>query len=53
MHLASNYIHPYKDAGGSRARRRVRIYLPNECEAQIVVCSELPDNPNTFATNMA
>src|SRR5919112_4900706 len=27
MHLASDYIHPYKDAGGRPARCRIRIYL--------------------------
>jgi hypothetical protein len=27
MHLASDYIHPYRSAGGRPARRRVRIYL--------------------------
>jgi hypothetical protein len=28
MHLASDYIHSYKDAGGRPAHCRVRIYLP-------------------------
>jgi hypothetical protein len=30
MHLASDYIHPYKDAGGRLSHRRVRIYLPDD-----------------------
>src|SRR5215210_5558547 len=30
MHLASDYIHPYKDAGGRPAHCRVRIYLPDD-----------------------
>ena len=30
MHLASDYIHPYEDAGGRPAYCRVRIYLPDE-----------------------
>ena len=54
MHLASDYIHPYKDAGGSLARCRVRIYLPDEdLDAPVVVCSELPYNPGGPITNSA
>jgi hypothetical protein len=38
MHLASDYIHPYKDAGGRPARCRVRIYLPDDVlDAPVVV----------------
>jgi hypothetical protein len=52
MHLASDYIHPYKDAGGRRARCRVRIYLPgDDHDALVVVCSELPNNPGGSITN--
>jgi hypothetical protein len=52
MHLASDYIHPYKDAGGSAARCRVRIYLPdNVRDAPVVICSELPNNPGGSITN--
>ena len=54
MHLASDYIHPYKDAGGSAARCRVRIYLPDEVrDAPVVICSELPNNPGGSITNSA
>jgi hypothetical protein len=52
MHLASDYIHPYKDAGGRPARCRVRIYLPEEVrDAPVVICSELPNNPGDSITN--
>jgi hypothetical protein len=54
MHLASDYIHPYKDAGGRQARCRVRIYLPDDdLDAPVVVCSELPNNPGGSITNSA
>ena len=54
MHLASDYIHPYKDAGGGRARCRVRIYLPDDMrDAPVVVCSELPNNPGGSITDSA
>jgi hypothetical protein len=44
MHLASDYIHPYKDAGGRSSHCRVRIYLPDDAlDAPVVVCSELPN----------
>jgi hypothetical protein len=54
MHLASDYIHSYKDAGGSAARCRVRIYLPDKVrDAPVVICSELPNNPGGSITNSA
>jgi hypothetical protein len=54
MHLASDYIHPCKDAGGGRARCRVRIYLPDdERDAPVVICSEVPNNPGGSITNSA
>jgi hypothetical protein len=54
VHLASDYIHPYKDAGGRSARCRVRIYLPEDVlDAPMVVCSELPNNPGGSITNSA
>jgi hypothetical protein len=37
MHLARDYIHPYKDAGGRSARCRVRIYLPDDMHGEPVV----------------
>jgi hypothetical protein len=54
MHLASDYIHPYKDGGGRPARCRVRIYLPDDdLDAPVIVCSELPNNPGGSITNSA
>ena len=54
MHLASDYIHPYKDVGGSAAHCRVRIYLPDDMrDAPVVICSELPNNPGGSITNSA
>ena len=54
MHLASDYIHPYKGAGGRPARCRVRIYLPEDVrDSPVVVCSELPNNPGGSITNSA
>ncbi len=54
MHLASDYIHPYKSAGGRSARCRVRIYLPDDMrDSPVVVCSELPSNPGGSITNSA
>jgi len=54
VHLASDYIHPYKDAGGRSAHCRVRIYLPDDMrDAPVVICSELPNNPGGSITNSA
>jgi hypothetical protein len=54
MHLASDYIHPYRSAGGRPARCRVRIYLPEDAlDAPVVSCSELPSNPGGSITNSA
>jgi hypothetical protein len=54
MHLASDYIHPYKDAGGGSARCRVRIYLPEDMrDTPVVICSELSNNPGGSITNSA
>ena len=54
MHLASDYIHPYRDAGGRPARCRVRIYLPVEMgDSPVVICSEVPNNPGGSVTNSA
>ena len=52
MHLTSDYIHPYKDAGGHPAHCRVRIYLPEDMrDAPVVICSEVPNNPGESITN--
>jgi hypothetical protein len=54
VHLTSDYIHPYKDAGGHPAHCRVRIYLPEEVrDAPVVICSELPNNPGGSITDSA
>src|SRR5688500_3853776 len=54
MHLESDYIHPYEDAGGRQARYRVQIYLlDDDLDAPVVVCSELPNNPGGSITNSA
>jgi hypothetical protein len=52
--LISDYIHPYKDVGGSPAHYRVRIYLPDDVrDAPVVICSELPNNSEGSVTNSA
>jgi hypothetical protein len=54
VHLARDYIHPYKDDGGRPAHCRVRIYLPDALrDAPVVICSELPNNPGGSITNSA
>jgi hypothetical protein len=54
VHLASDYIHPYKDAGGRPAHCRMRIYLPDDMrDTPVVICSELPNNPGGSITNSA
>jgi hypothetical protein len=54
MHLASDYIHPYKDAGGRPSHCRVRIFLSDDVlDSPVVVCSELPNNPGGSITNSA
>jgi hypothetical protein len=54
MHLASDYIHPYKDAGGRPSHCGVRIFLSDDVhDAPVVVCSELPNNPGGSITNSA
>jgi hypothetical protein len=54
MHLASDYIHPYKDAGGRPSYCRVRIYLPDYAlDAPLVGCSEVSNNPGGSITKSA
>jgi len=54
VHLASDYIHPYKDAGGHPAHCRVRIYLPDDMrDTPVVICSGVPNNPGGSITNSA
>ena len=49
MDLAADYIHPTPHGG----RCRIRVYLPEEEDAPVVVCSELPDNRGMSVTNAA
>jgi len=52
VHLASDYIHPYRDAGGRPAHCRVQIYLPDDTrDAPVVICSEVPNNPGESIIN--
>ena len=54
MHLASDYIHLYRSAGGHLAQCRVRIYLPEDVrDAPVVICSELRNNPGGSITSSA
>jgi hypothetical protein len=54
VHLASDYIHPYKDTGGRSAHCRVQIYLPDDTrDDPVVICSELPNNPGGSISNSA
>jgi len=54
VHLTSDYIHPYKDAGGHPAHCRVRIYLPDDVrDTPVVICSELSNNPGGSIANSA
>jgi hypothetical protein len=54
VHLASDYIHPYKEAGGGSAHCRVRIYLSDDVHGSpVVICSELPNNPGGSITDSA
>jgi hypothetical protein len=54
VHLASDYIYPYKDAGGRPSHCRVRIYLPDDVrDTPVVICSEVPNNPGGSITNSA
>ena len=54
MHLAGDYIHPYKDTRGRSAHCRVQIYLPDDTrDDPVVICSELPNNPGGSITNSA
>jgi hypothetical protein len=46
MHLVSDYIHPYKHAGGRPAHCRVRIYLPDYVrDAPVVITPAATQQP--------
>jgi hypothetical protein len=47
-----DYIHHYRGYWSNGGKCRIRIYR-EERRAPVVICSQLPDNPNTSVTNMA
>jgi hypothetical protein len=47
-----DYIHHYRGYWSEGGKCRIRIYR-EEGEASVIICSQLPDNPNTSVTNMA
>ena len=53
MHLASDYIHPYKDAGGVPPLPGTDLPPRRRLDAPVVVCSEDPNNPGGSTTNSA
>ena len=56
MHLAADYVRPFKGFHGFRSKCCIRIYEPeDESDAPMVICSELADNllPITNAAELA
>jgi hypothetical protein len=53
LRLTADYIHPFESASGTPSRCRIRLYLPEEHDAPVVVCSELADNPGIPVTGAA
>lgn len=52
--LAADYVHPFESLSGTRSRCRIRIYLPDEeCDAPVVICSELLSNRGIPVTGAA
>ena len=51
MHLATDYVHPTPRGG----RCRVRVYLAEDerMDGPVVLCSELPYNPDLSVTKAA
>jgi hypothetical protein len=47
-----DYIHHYRGYWSDGGKCRIRIYR-EDGQSPVVVCSQLPDNPNTSVTNMA
>jgi hypothetical protein len=47
-----DYIHCYRGYWSGGGRCRIRIYR-EDGRVPVVICSQLPDNDNTFVTNMA
>jgi hypothetical protein len=52
MKKAHDYIHNYRGYWSDGGKCRIRIYR-EDGQSAVVICSQLPDNPNTSITNMA
>jgi hypothetical protein len=52
MKKTHDYVHRYRGYWSDGGRCRIRIYH-EDGRAPVVICSQLPDNPNTSVTNMA
>jgi len=52
MKRTHDYIHYYRGYWSDGGKCRIRIYR-EDGQAPVVICSQLPDNPNTSVTNMA
>jgi hypothetical protein len=54
VRLTADYIHPFESVSGTCSRCRIRVYLPEQkCDAPVVLCSELADNPGIAVTGAA
>ena len=52
MKKTHDYVHRYRGYWSEGGKCRIRIYH-EDGRAPVVICSLLPDNPNTSVTNMA
>ena len=52
MKKMHDYIHHYRGYWSDGGRCRIRIYH-EDGRTPVVICSQVPDNDNTSATNMA
>jgi hypothetical protein len=52
MKKTHDYIHHYRGYWSDGGKCRIWIYRENG-QAPVVICSQLPENPNTSVTNMA
>jgi hypothetical protein len=51
MKRTHDYVHRYRGYWSDGGKCRIRIFYQIGC-APMVICSQLPDNPNTSVTNM-
>ena len=52
--MMTDYDHTFQSVSGTPSRCRIRIYLPEEeCDAPVVICSELAGNRGIPATGAA